>query len=93
MYCQGHTVTFVAGKYKFDTRMCNRENKNSSWGYKSIARVGRCRLMLRSLVRGNNPHLDNMSVDILPIPVPAAIWLFGTALIGLVGINRGRKST
>ena len=27
-----------------------------------------------------------------PIPVPAAVWLFGTALLGLVGYSRRRKS-
>ena len=27
-------------------------------------------------------------VDIPPIPVPAAFWLFGTALIGFIGISR-----
>ena len=27
------------------------------------------------------------------VPVPAAIWLFGTALIGLVGFGRRSKST
>lgn len=31
--------------------------------------------------------LENLS----PIPVPAAIWLFGTALIGFVGMSRRRK--
>jgi hypothetical protein len=30
--------------------------------------------------------------DISPIPVPAAFWLFGTALIGLVGFSKQRKS-
>ena len=25
------------------------------------------------------------------VPVPAAVWLFGTALIGLVGIGKRRK--
>ena len=29
--------------------------------------------------------------DIPPIPVPAAFWLFGTALIGFVGFSRRRK--
>jgi len=29
--------------------------------------------------------------DISPIPVPAAVWLFGTALIGFVGMSRRRK--
>ena len=28
-----------------------------------------------------------------PVPVPAAVWLFGTALIGLAGYSRRRKST
>lgn len=27
-----------------------------------------------------------------PVPVPAAIWLFGTALIGLVGFSKRRKA-
>lgn len=29
--------------------------------------------------------------DLSPVPIPAAVWLFGTALIGLVGISRRRK--
>jgi len=29
--------------------------------------------------------------DIPPIPVPAAVWLFGTALVGFIGISRRRK--
>jgi hypothetical protein len=28
-----------------------------------------------------------------PVPVPAAVWLFGTALIGLVGFSKRRKVT
>ena len=28
-----------------------------------------------------------------PVPVPAAIWLFGTALVGLVGFGKRRKAT
>jgi hypothetical protein len=26
-----------------------------------------------------------------PVPVPAAVWLFGTALMGFVGMSRRRK--
>lgn len=29
--------------------------------------------------------------DLNPVPVPAAVWLFGTALIGLVGFSRRRN--
>jgi hypothetical protein len=35
----------------------------------------------------------NWAVEEIPaIPIPAAVWLFGTALIGLVGFGRLRKS-
>ena len=29
-------------------------------------------------------------VDLAPVPVPAAVWLFGSDLIGLVGVARRR---
>jgi len=35
--------------------------------------------------------LDNMVFD-SPVPVPAAVWLFGSGLIGLIGIARRKKS-
>lgn len=30
--------------------------------------------------------------DVSPVPLPAAAWLFGTALIGLVGFSKRRKT-
>lgn len=39
---------------------------------------------------GNYPHLDNVSVS--AVPAPAAIWLFGTGLIGLIGFSKRRKA-
>ena len=41
--------------------------------------------------------IDDVSIDVSPsaVPVPAAVWLFGTALIGLVGFgkrNKGQQS-
>ena len=34
-------------------------------------------------------HIDN---SVSNVPVPAAIWLFGTALIGFVGLGKRRKA-
>jgi hypothetical protein len=34
----------------------------------------------------------NVGADLNPVPVPATIWLFGTALIGLVGFSKRRKA-
>jgi hypothetical protein len=31
-----------------------------------------------------------LAIDVAPIPVPAAVWLFGTGLLGLVGVARRR---
>ncbi len=31
-------------------------------------------------------------LEIAPVPVPAAVWLFGTALVGLAGFGRRKKS-
>jgi hypothetical protein len=35
---------------------------------------------------------DNLSFSSSPVPVPAAAWLFGSALVGLAGIGRKRKA-
>lgn len=32
------------------------------------------------------------SVDVAPVPIPAAVWLFGSGLIGLVGVRRKFRS-
>jgi hypothetical protein len=29
--------------------------------------------------------------DVVVVPVPAAVWLFGSGLLGLVGIARRKK--
>jgi hypothetical protein len=36
-------------------------------------------------------HLDSVSVAPQVVPVPAAVWLFGSGLLGLVGIARRKK--
>ena len=35
----------------------------------------------------------NITITADPIPVPAAVWLFGSGLLGLVGVARRRKSS
>jgi hypothetical protein len=39
----------------------------------------------------NSNHDRFVAVDLGPVPVPAAVWLFGSGLLGLVGIARRRK--
>ncbi len=36
-------------------------------------------------------HITSVTPDVAPIPVPAAVWLFGSGLLGLVGIARRKK--
>lgn len=39
---------------------------------------------------GSYLQLDNISVS--SVPVPAAVWLFGTGLVGLIGVARRKKA-
>ena len=36
--------------------------------------------------------LNLTPTEVSPIPIPGAVWLFGTALIGLVGFSKRRKT-
>ena len=38
------------------------------------------------------PYSEVYNVTVSAIPVPAAVWLFGSGLLGLVGVARRRKS-
>lgn len=39
-------------------------------------------------------YVDNISLvtDVAAVPVPAAVWLFGSGLLGLVGVARRKKA-
>jgi len=39
----------------------------------------------------NTPEYLTAQLTVSPVPVPAAVWLFGTALIGFVGMSRRTK--
>lgn len=41
---------------------------------------------------GGAPVFDDADLTVTAIPVPAAVWLFGSGLIGLVGVARRRKA-
>ncbi len=48
---------------------------------------------LRFAFSGGTHHINNLTFsELSPVPVPAAVWLFGTALIGLVGFSKKRKA-
>ncbi len=43
--------------------------------------------LVHDVVYGHHP-LVNTNPDVSPVPLPAAVWLFGVGLIGLVGVAR-----
>jgi hypothetical protein len=58
---------------------------NPSQGVLDIARI--------DVYFGGSGALDNLVYrDIPAVPVPTAVWLFGTTLIGLVGFGKRRKA-
>jgi hypothetical protein len=41
---------------------------------------------------GWSPNFNaNLTATPDPVPIPAAVWLFGSGLLGLVGVARRRK--
>ena len=47
---------------------------------------------VRSLAAGASFTFTQSMMLNTPVPVPAAVWLFGSGLIGLVGVARRKKS-
>jgi hypothetical protein len=41
---------------------------------------------------GNGNSLHVTSIEVSSVPVPAAVWLFGSGLLGLIGVARRKKS-
>ncbi|MDX2506101.1 MAG: VPLPA-CTERM sorting domain-containing protein [Gammaproteobacteria bacterium] len=40
----------------------------------------------------SDAYFDNVQMLVEPVPVPAAVWLFGSGLLGLVGVARRKKA-
>ncbi|MDP3389081.1 MAG: hypothetical protein Q8Q40_13845 [Methylococcaceae bacterium] len=39
----------------------------------------------------SNNHINLLTPNVAPIPIPATIWLFGSTLAGFIGFNRRQK--
>jgi len=63
-------------QYSSYSRVFSDENTNNWNGYEGLG------------VSGNGVFLVRESVSV--VPVPAAVWLFGSGLLGLVGVARRR---
>ena len=56
---------------------------------------GKIQIGFNNLVGGyesSGRFYDNVNFDVAPVPVPAAVWLFGSGLLGLVGVARRKKA-
>ncbi len=47
-------------------------------------------LLAQDIVQGNGSYNGSLkaNLQVVPVPIPAAVWLLGSGLIGLVGIRR-----
>jgi hypothetical protein len=67
-------------------------NTNARWGESTFGSSG-------WIARGTTSTTTSYSLYALsgpltpPIPVPGAVWLFGSGLLGLIGITRRKKSS
>ena len=55
-------------------------------------RIQLIHILEASTSNGGAIFLDDASLEVSAVPVPAAVWLFGSGLLGLVGVARRKKS-
>ena len=60
-------------------------------GFTSTVGIGRAHL-LADQGETQDTGIDNVRVGLATVPVPAAVWLFGSGLLGLVGVARRKAS-
>ena len=49
-------------------------------------------VFMRDNGQGEPYQLNPMNISALDIPIPSALWLFGSGLLGLVGMARRKKA-
>ena len=59
-----------------------------TWGSVNSSAVTEIQFAVKG-VQNLDSIIDNISLS--PVPVPAAVWLFGSGLLGLIGIARRKK--
>ena len=47
--------------------------------------------VVQFLVAGNAGRSGSIDISVSSVPVPAAVWLFGSALMGLIGASRRKN--
>ena len=73
----------------------NTLSQGVSWDLLSSVAITDGTLNLGSGVNFGTPWNGIAGIQIVEpgaVPVPAAVWLFGTALVGLIGFNKRRKA-
>ena len=61
------------------------------FGFRADSPFTTLEFVTSSLVRpGDGYSLDNVAFS--PIPVPGALWLFGSGLLGLIALSRGKNA-
>ena len=65
-------------------------SKNSAWGFFSPTSTDIGKIIITSMT-DVAPDVINFAFG-SPVPVPAAAWLFGSGLIGLIGVAKRKKA-
>jgi len=66
---------------------------NGTSSFPTVSGSATARYVRYNVISGNQwAHLTEITIDgnISTVPVPAAVWLFGSGLLGLVGVARQR---
>lgn len=83
------TLTLLAGGTEVLTTEIPDTISGSFWGF--VTDVAFTDVLLTAGTQGGVAEtyvMDNMVYSASPVPVPAAVWLFGSGLLGLLGVRR-----